>query len=294
MSAAQLQSIIDVLATGGSHLGDLVFWTLSDAAISRPNLESKWKQTGLPLELLPEAPTAAKAFKLAVRAAQVGLVDRLLRPAAENEASIVFAVVHEQKHDEGVLTYSQEAKVELHLLHGTVSTDAPTHELVQAIQSRFADLKDTYTSDDVRRSITRTLQSFSAVLLRENGGVWWVPAPHAEPLRKLQSAIEAIGSSRFYLLPVHDSADAGRTLGDAATKSIEAELSELKKEVEGFVQQPPERASTLARRFDAFDSLRARARLYRDILQVSVKDLDSTLKQLEVSIESLLSKKKVA
>ena len=294
MSAAQLQSLINVLATGGTHLGDLCWWSLADASIDRQSLESKWKNTGLPMSLLPEPPTIEKAFKLAVRETQVGLVDRLLRLAVDDEASVVFAVVHEQKHDDGTLTYTQEAKVGLEMLTGTLNTNAPTHDLVVAINSRFSVLRDTHTADDVRRTITRTLQSFSAVLLRENGGVWWVPSPHAEPLRMLQTAIESIGASRFYLLPVHDSSDAHRTLGDAASRSLEADLAELKAEVESFVAQPPERTSTLVRRFDAFDALRGRAQLYRDILQVQVKDLDSTLTQLASSIEMLLSSKTAA
>lgn len=294
MSAAQLKSLINVLATGGTHLGDLCWWSLADASIDRQSLESKWKNTGLPRELLPEPPTVEKAFKLAVRETQVGLADRLIRPVIDNEASVVFAVVHEQKHDDGTLTYTQEAKVALELLTGTTNTDSPAHELVVAIKSRFTALKDTHTADDVRRTITRTLQSFSAVLLRENGGVWWVPAPHAEALRKVQAAIESIGSSRFYLLPVHDSADAHRTLGDAAAKSLETELTELKAEVESFLAQPPERTSTLVRRFDTFDALRGRAQLYRDVLQVQVKDLDSTLNQLASSIEKLLNEKQAA
>ena len=294
MSVAPLQSIINTLTTGGTHLGDLCFWSLSDASIVRSDLESKWKSTGLPAQLLPEPPTVEKAFKLAVREAQVGLVNRLIRPVIDNEATVVFAVVHEQKHDDGTLSYTQEAKAALDLLSGTLSSDDPAHELIVAIQSRFTALRDTHTADDVRRTITRTLQSFSAVLLRENGGVWWVPAPHAQALRKLQAAIESIGASRFYLLPVHDSSDASRTLGDAAAKSLETELTELKSEVEHFLAQPPERTSTLVRRFDAFDALKGRAQLYRDILQVQVKDLDSTLDQLASSIETLLSSKHAA
>jgi hypothetical protein len=294
MSAAQIQNIINVLATGGTHLGDLCFWTLADASISRADLETKWKSTGLPMELLPEPPTVAKAFKLGVRETQVGLVDRLIRPVIDNEASVVFAVVHEQKHDEGILSYTQQAKVGLDLLNGTVTTDDPAHELVVAISARFAALRDTHLADDIRRTITRTLQSFSAVLLRENGGVWWVPAPQADALRRLQACIESIGSSRVYLLPVHDSADAHRTLGDAAAKSLETELTELKTEVESFLASPPERTSTLVRRFDVFDALRARAQLYRDVLHVQVKDLDSTLTMLSASIEKLLSSKSAA
>lgn len=291
---AALNQLVSVLATGGTHLGDLCWWSLADASIDRQSLESKWKTAGLSKALLPEPPTIEKAFKLSVRETQVGLVDRLVRLAVQDEGSVVFAVVHERKHDDGTLTYTQEAKVGLEMLTRTLNTDCPTHDLVVAIKSRFSALCDTHTADDIRRTITRTLQSFSAVLLRENGGVWWVPAPHAKELRKLQAAIESVGSSRFYLLPVHDSGDAHRTLRDAASKSLEADLAELKAEVESFIAQPPERTSTLVRRFDAFDALQGRAQLYRDILQVQVKDLDSTLTQLAASIEALLSSKSAA
>lgn len=291
---AALNQLVSVLATGGTHLGDLCFWSLSDASIVRSDLESKWKLSGLPEQLLPEPPTIAKTFKLAVREAQVGLAERLIRPVIDDEVSIVFAVVHEQKHEDGTLSYTQEAKAVLDLLTGKMSSDVPAHELVAIIASRFAALRDTHTADDVRRTITRTLASFAAVLLRENGGVWWVPSPHAQSLRKLQAAIESIGASHFYLLPVHDTADATRTLSDAAARSLETELAELKSEVESFVAQPPERTATLVRRFDAFDALKARAQLYRDILQVQVKDLDSTLDQLAGSIERLLNAKQAA
>jgi hypothetical protein len=291
---AALKNIVTALNTGGTHLGDLNFWVLTDAAISRSDLEQKWKNTGLPHQLLPEPPTVEKAFKLAAREAAVGLGDRLVRLAVEDEATIVFAVVHEQRHDDGTLSYTQQAKVSLDRLTEVLSTDAPMHDLVFAITTRFAELRDTHTADDVRRTITRALQSMSAVLVRENGGVWWVPAPHAESMRKLQAAIESIGSSRFYLLPVHDSSDAHRTLGDAASKSIETELAELKTEVASFLAQPPERTSTLVRRLDAFDTLKARAELYRTVLNIQVLDLDKTLDGLSASIEALLSAKQAA
>jgi hypothetical protein len=60
------------------------------------------------------------------------------------------------------------------------------------------------------------------------------------------------------------------------------------------VAQPPDRPSTLVRRFDAFDALKARAQLYRDILKVQVHDLDTTLDQLASSIETLLKAKHAA
>jgi hypothetical protein len=291
-----IDSIIQALKTGGRHLGDLCFWQLAEASVDRATFEARWEAAGLDKALLPEPPTAEKALKVAAREAgvgqQTGQQSRLIRLAVENEENVTFAVVLEEKHPEtGTLTYTQEAKVALDRAFGNISSDRPSHEVVQNIMTRFGKLRDTHTADDVRRTITRTLASFSAVTLRESGGVYWVPSPFSGLLRKLQACIQQFGHSEVYLIPVHDSADANKTLGDVATQALQEELDALKSEVQAFVAQPPERPTTLARRFDAFDQLRNRAALYRDILKVQVKDLDSTLDELTTSVETLLATK---
>jgi hypothetical protein len=291
----QVEAIISALATGGRHLGDLVFWTLADAAVDRATFEARWQAAGLAAELLPEPPTTEKALKTAVREAAVGQQSRLIRLAVENEEALVFAVVLEEKHPEtGTLTYAQEAKIALDRAFGTLTSDNEPHEIVQSVFTKFVRLRDTHGADDVRRTITRTLASFNAVTLRESGGVYWVPSPFAKHLRQLQTCIEQFGQSEVYLLPVHDSADASRTLGDVATQALQDELEALKSEVAAFVNQPPERATTLVRRFDAFEQLRARAALYRDILSVQVKDLDTTLDGLTEAVETMLAQKQKA
>lgn len=48
------------------------------------------------------------------------------------------------------------------------------------------------------------------------------------------------------------------------------------------------------RRLDAFEALKMRAALYRDVLQVHVQDLDKTLADLTASLEHLLNGKAAA
>jgi len=283
--------LITVLNKGGQHLGDMIWWTLSDAKIDRSILENIWTGAQLAPEYLPDPPTAEKALKAAVREAAVGQPDRLIRLGKEDEAEIVFAVVRETKHTDGSISYQQETRVILDRKVESVSSDVVGHDLAGVIATRFGELRSTHTADDVRRAMMKALDGCAAVTLRDHGGVYWVPAPYAETLRRLQGAIEKIGSSRVYLLPVHSSADANRTLGDAAKLAIEDELAALKAEVEGFVASPPDRPSTLVRRLDAFEGLQARANLYRDVLQVHVSDLETTLAGLTSSVESLLNQK---
>ena len=82
-------------------------------------------------------------------------------------------------------------------------------------------------SDDLRRAVLKTLDSCAAVTLRDHGGVYWVPAPHAETLRKLQGAISMIGASRLDVVPIHATPEATAALGTAARASIEEELAGL-------------------------------------------------------------------
>ncbi len=286
-----LDKLTTALNTGGQHLGDIVYWTLAEARVDRSTLENLWSAAQLAADHLPEPPTAEKALKAAVREAAIGQPDRLIRLGKEDEAEIVFAVVRETKHADGSITYAQETRVILDRKVESVTSDVPGHDLAGVIATRFGELRSTHTPDDVRRAMMKTLDGCAAVTLRDHGGVYWVPAPYAETVRRLQGAIERIGSSRVYLLPVHASGDASRTLGDAAKLAIEDELAALKAEVEGFIASPPDRPTTLVRRLDAFEALKSRAALYRDVLQIHVADLDATLAGLAVSVETLLNQK---
>jgi hypothetical protein len=286
-----LDKLTTVLNKGGHHLGDMIWWTLAEARIDRGTLENIWASAQLAPEYLPDPPTAEKALKAAVREAAVGQPDRLIRLGKEDEAEIVFAVVRETKLTDGSISYQQETRVILDRKVESVSSDIVGHDLAGVIATRFGELRSTHTADDVRRAMMKALDGCAAVTLRDHGGVYWVPSPYAEMVRRLQGAIEKIGSSRVYLLPVHSSADANRTLGDAAKLAIEDELATLKAEVEGFMASPPDRPSTLVRRLDAFEGLQARANLYRDVLQVHVTDLEATLAGLTSSVENLLNQK---
>ena len=200
-----LEELRTALDGRGNHLGDLIWWTLAEARIDRSTLENIWAGAQLAPEYLPDPPTAEKALKSAVREAALGQPDRLIRLGKEDEAEIVFAVVRETKHTDGSITYQQETRVILDRQVESVSFDIPGHDLAGVITTRFGELRSTHMADDVRRAMMKVLDACAAVTLRDHGGVYWVPAPYAETVRRLQGAIEKIGSSRVYLLPVHAS-----------------------------------------------------------------------------------------
>jgi hypothetical protein len=287
-SIHSIDNLRSVLGIAGEHIGDLVWWTLSDASTPRPTLEATWTGAGLPNSLLPEAPTADKAFKTAVRACQAGVTDKLVRLGKDEDDELVYAIVHETKTGDGSLQHHQEARVLLNRAAEQVSSDVPDHTLVQVIRDGFHQLRDLHTPDDVRRAIVKALRSFAAVTLREGGGVYWVPRTYQREVRQLEKAIRGLGASRFYVVPVHHTSAGADMLGDVAKGSLETELHALQEELKAFQAEPPDRPSTLERRLDAFTALRSRAQLYRDILQVQVDDLEAQLDAMAATVASLL------
>jgi hypothetical protein len=278
--------------TGGKHVGDLLWWTLADARVTRSVLETVWSNARLDASLLPEPPTPEKALRTAVREAQVGQHDHLLRLGKEDDGEIVFAVVAESRDGEGNVSLSQAARIRLDRTRPTkLESDQPGHDLVVAVSAAYDRLLNTHTPDDVRRALVKTLGSCAAVTLRDHGGVYWVPAPYADTLRRLRDAVSNIGASRLDVVPIHASPEASAALGDAARASIEEEIAALRAEIEGFLADPPERASTLARRLQTFESLRAKARLYHAVLEVQVQDLETALAKLTLQVEGLLQTK---
>ncbi len=280
------------LQTAGEHLGDMLWWTLEDARIGRDRLEEVWQGAGLTASLLPEPPTPEKALRTAVREAQVGQQGHLIRLGKEDDDEIVFAVVEELRDGSGNVSYRQEARVALRrAAAASLETDAPDHDIVRTVRERFERLLTTHTPDDIRRALVKTLASCAAVTLREHGGVYWVPTPFADTLRRLQAAVAGIGASRIDIVPIHATPEAAKALGDAARSALEEDLAALSSEIEAFLQEPPDRVSTLTRRLATFGELRSKARLYHSVLQVKVSDLDAKLDELTRHVEGLLQAK---
>jgi len=292
MALDSLQEIRSHTEKSGRHVGDIVWWTLADARISRSHLESVWLAAGLSTAHLPEPPTPERALRTAVREAQVGRREHLVRLGKEDDRELVFAVMLETRDGTGDVTVVQEARVRLdRVAPARLDSDRPGHELVAAISDAYDRLLNTHTVDDVRRAVLKTLDACAAVTLRDHGGVYWVPSPHAQTLRRLKEAVSRIGTSRLDLVPIHESPEATAALGHAARASIEDEIRVLRTEIDGFICEPPGRASTLGRRLEAFEDLRAKARLYESVLEVQLQDLEASLNKLTLEVDDLLQGK---
>ena len=288
-----LQSLREQIQRGGEHLGDVVWWLLSEVSVSHATLEAEWLGHGLSPKLLPEPQTPQKALRQAVRTVQIGKRNVDIINSVDTNDHLVFTVSRAQPVDnEGNVTYAQEARMTLDKRTGILGSDHNT-ELTERIRTEYDVLLSSHTARDIMMMITKALQQWSAVTLRDTGGIYYVPRTQSENLRRLRDVVKQFGKSQMFLLPVHSTDEAKQSLGTAAAGSIEAELTALQEEIHGFMQEPEGvRPSTLARRLEAFGDLRSRADLYRTILNVTVSDLGGQIQKLEQQVETMLAQKR--
>ena len=283
----------EALAKGGQHLGDLVWWSLADARVARSTLEALWAAQGLDETLLPEQPDREKALRQACREAGVGLKKdgHEIRAAYEGDDRIVFEMVSFAWDDQaGETIFQQESTLTLDKRNSVAppllgGQDTP---ITQLVQSKYLELLTTHPTGDVGKLLVRTLGSIKAFGLRPTGGVYFAPAQSAQTTRSLRSVVGQLGQSCMEIVPVHESAEATASLGNAAQKSLEKDLAELVVELQKFVQTPP-RADTLERRLETFKDLRARADFYKSILSLQVDGLEKGLGEMESIVTNMLS-----
>jgi hypothetical protein len=294
MSNAQVRSAEQVaqLTAKGTFQGDVLWWSLRDVELPAEEFKKAWVAAGLSEAALPEMPTPLRVIKNAGQEVFQGELARglLFRQVVKrDDGSVIFAIVREEPHADGTVTYAQEAKVMVDA-QGKLTTDNDTHAQVQQIATSYARLFGKYQAREIRKSIIATVVACDGIMIREAGGVYWVPSKHAQTVRALSGIVKSVGGSTFALLPIHQTPEGSETLGAAARVSITGQLDELAAEMRVWKAEGVGdiRSVTLERRLTEFESLRDRVAMYRDVLSMRADDLNAQLNQLQTDGRALL------
>jgi len=283
-----------VLARDTPPIGEVCWWTLSDSEVSAAALKTAWVAAGLNEKDLPKDQTPEKAFRLAAREAATTTVSGadkgiLVRPTLEDSQHIIYAVVVEGHDEAGNYISQQKALVMLDRASGDVTSDDEAYETVRSFQSAYKRFLTTFPSRDVMSTVVKAVRRLNAIPLRETGGIYFVPPTPL--MEKLQEVVGGISSSnRFYRLPVHETDEGAASLGAAANGFLEKELAGLQAEVEGWLTRDGRavRKDAIENRMEEFSALRRRAQLYRDVLGVTVEDVEAMVEAMEAKVRVIL------
>lgn len=303
MTTPSKQSILQIAQGNvqpGQFEGVVVWWGLTDANVPDADFRSRWVAAGLPEAAIPRERSAHRNLTDAAKAAMIGVDGYLVRPITRagvfGDVTKLAIVKEERDPTHDVVRHTQESAITLttapHPNDATVTVKtfavSTSHPIADRVRAEWEKLEGSLTAAEIRRAIVNMMGETCAVILREHGGVYWVPNVNASTIDALRDVINATGKSQFDVLPLFATGIGTQTIAAAASKSVADEVVRLQAEIEAFKAEAP-RSGVLARRLVEYDALRTRAKLYRDVLSMDVTSLEQAIDDLSASVDILLS-----
>lgn len=195
--AKNVEAKFTMVTDATEGVGTSTWWALSgNVALDR--LTAAWKAAGLPSEWLVEKPSAEVALRRAI--------DELTddQSKAEMLKTTREWVLSAREEIDGFPRYTPLAKWKLDDNDKPVSTFAVDDgELDMVLQHTFTESLQTITSQDVSQWLKwLAVDRFDGVLLRENGGIYYVPPMHAATWRAVQQVVGATTANSITALPM--------------------------------------------------------------------------------------------
>lgn len=273
---------------GGERLGDLCWWALNGATITHVDLVTLADKHGLDHRYLPGEVKPSTAFRRAWRSAARRLpAGHMLREIADTPDELVVGLVEERPDADALdLDYRVIVRLTWSKTHESISADRG-HDVVDQVRALYRAHLD-HGADDVRAMLTGFVRE-AGLSIRESGGVYVVPPARSATLRALAGVVGDIGANRVFTLPIVDHEGARDTLAEMARATLDDEIRAVEEELEAFAASDAEtRESTLARRVEKFDALRARVGLFAATLSFKADALSERIARLQGGLRQQL------
>ncbi len=269
-------------------------WT-KDAHIVR----QQFQMSGLdPDVLLPPPPDYGTAFSrsiLAIRPMCQGRGYTLLAAGNGPNGESRYSVVAVGRN--GTVTTDDRATVQCPRDGSAPFVERTTNDpvadeiaawIVRASHERF----ETYTSDDVRQAVVRTLDNYGAVPVRNSQPfvTYWAPQAGALALTTLsEGTLEPLGWGSILAFEGKMTQANVQFAARAVNSTLEGRLSDFAAEADKYAANAEGmRPSTIERRIVEAKEIKAKAELYRAILGAAVTSVDDRIKAVEASLMQTL------
>ena len=166
-----------------------------------------------------------------------------------------------------------------------------THQHAEQLRDRVADRQLHHDGNSVRDLLVQpALQASSAFTLRR--GMYVVPHASAEPLAQAQAALAGLDSFQLRVASVGAGQGWEEPMQAAAEDGMRNELAELQEQIDGWHDMASRvRSDTVEHVLARFTSLRQRAELYAEALQVSLEDLQDDVQEMEAMAMEVINGK---
>ena len=274
----------------GKHLGDLCGWGLGGDYVQE-EVRKLAEKHGIEGDLgLPNLSPASAYRRAVTDAVKSGRNDERKFAAVkldDNELKIVHAIVERgivqgaagslsakdaDFHTELRVGFDKEGYKNGEDAEKLLRSENPTHRLSEVIKQRYTDLCVRYLPGDIRVAFQRAFEKWGSIRLLEHGGLWWVPSPSAEKVRKWKLFMEELGNTTI-VIPVFDTEETIQSLREQSKSTLEGQLASMLDQLDGFTTKDNTRLSTLEKRIEMFDSLRDKIELHARVLGMKQQEL---------------------
>lgn len=230
-------NIKNALASGEYKIGSLIWYDCRNASITPQQLKTLFSKHNLNTRFFPQSIRPKNAFQKACRKAMAESgqssdtrrsITKLIIDGSEK---LVYGVVdldvnesaQEIQPDFSDRVWFDKGSMSVGFDHG--------HETSRKIQQHFNTLCGEYTTRDISRMVTKTLEKLCSVSLRDAGVIYFVPVAFEDDLQALQAVVNDVGqcNMRVFALASNDGNVGG--IKEAARSQINDKIDKLKKDI---------------------------------------------------------------
>ncbi len=274
---------LPAVAPGTKLWGEVISWTGPGAAVRYADVVAALRDAGL--DASAARPLLARhAF---ARACKKLARQRIIRPVAEDQATITFQFTQESRAGDRY-DYTLETMLTLEKATGEVRCGLPG--LATLAQEHLDRAIDTRTGGDLTRLVQRLFERRADLFpIRDRGGVYFVPQAHSGFVDQVERFLGRVGG-RLARFPVPAGTPHGdRSVRQAVADGLVALIAEHRAAVAAFGADT--REATLARAAERVKLVRHKLSAYAEYLADEraklERDLADAAGELRAKVEAL-------
>lgn len=265
------------------EVGALVYWSgVAPTPLAR--LQTAWDARGLDAELLPKAPTPAKALGVAMKT--LSEKRKLVRPL-EHRGVFALTIEHVFENADPIYDPVLRASASRDGQQLKVEAKVGYEHLVEPLRAAYDESLNYVTAVDVMSFLTGALRSLQAVALRPTGGFYFVPRQHIETLGRMFDAVhEACPNTQLFRIPAMTKKEAIDAISAAIREEADGEIAKVESEITQFYDSGETSMGkrALQTRLERLNTLREKLGTYESLLSTRLAEFHDRMELLAANV----------
>ena len=257
-------------------LGEIITWTCAGATVQYHDLITALTAAGLDTSVAREL-APRHAFTRACRK----LSDqRIIRPVAEDDATITFQFTAETRHSDRI-DYELETMLTLDKKTGTVTCDLPG--LATIAQEELDRCVAVRTGADLTRVIQKLFERHADLFaIRPQGGAYFCPAAHAPFVDQVQALLGRLNGQVLRFPVPAGTPEGDRSVKESVAAGLAALIAEHRSAIETFGTDT--REETIHRAAEKIRTTRLKIEGYAELLADEKARLEAAVAAARVEL----------